>query len=280
MDAVFSIPEHERLSIMDRTIAARIRKAKDGLPWCAQPPTGRQFKKTGKNSGEWSVTNEGHRLGQLLARYADGESIKSLINEFGFPSADRVRHAMNYSQLSGVYVARFNCPELGIVDLKLPVPAVPEIISSELAKRVKQRASHNRTYNKQERGTYLLTGFVRCARCNTSLTGQTNGRKRYRHYSRGSECGYPSINGELLESQVLDFLYRFFLDETAFNDAVKREMPSADDRHNLVRDADRAKKQLLGVNRSITNLVNAIADGADVGLLLDKQDSLKAERTA
>ena len=252
MDAVFSIPEHERLSIMDRTIAARIRKAKDGLPWCAQPPTGRQFKKTGKNSGEWSVTNEGHRLGQLLARYADGESIKSLINEFGFPSADRVRHAMNYSQLSGVYVARFNCPELGIVDLKLPVPAVPEIISPELAKRVKQRASHNRTYNKQERGTYLLTGFVRCARCNTSLTGQTNGRKRYRHYSRGSECGYPSINGELLESQVLDFLYRFFLDETAFNDAVKREMPSADDRHNLVRDADRAKKQLLGVNRSIT----------------------------
>jgi len=36
------VSEHERLSIMERTIGGRVRRAEEGLPWCARCPASRR----------------------------------------------------------------------------------------------------------------------------------------------------------------------------------------------------------------------------------------------
>jgi hypothetical protein len=82
----------------------------------------------------------------------------------------------------------------------------------------------------------------------------------------------------MLEEHVLDYLYRFFLDEPAYTEAIKAALPSDDDRKALVKDIKAAEKRLTIVDKGIQNLVNAIAAGADVDLLLDKQAQLKAEK--
>ncbi len=276
------VAEDERLRIMERLVGGRIRRAKEGLPWGSKLPAGRAFKRTGKHTGEWYVTEEGERLRELLTRYADGEPLKVLCREYGGISSQAITRNVRESQLAGTFHAKFNAPDIGMKNLKIAVPGVPPVITPELEQRVKARMAHNQKWNKQEKQKYLLGGFVTCAHCGRPLCGQTNGDYvYYRHvyqYGEKRKCPYRCIQGNLLDTHVLDHLYSFFLDEPAYNEAVKATLPSDDDRKVLAKDIKAAERRLIAVGKEIGNLVNAIAAGADVGLLLDKQHQLKAEK--
>jgi len=276
------VSEEERLSILDRMIKGRISRARNGLPWSAKPPAGRAFKRTGELSGSWYITEGGKKLAALLQRYADGEPLKSLAAEYGFLCSATINRNIHQSQLSGIYHAVFNAPDIDIHD-SIPVPAIPQIITPELEKRVKAQLSHNQHWNKQGKRKYLLTGFVKCGQCGRALIGQKVGNHTYyRHYesyvASGRNCSYRGIRAEVLEAGVLNYLYGFFLDEPSYNEAVKRALPSEDDRELLAKDIRAVEKQMAVNNKGISNLVNAIAKGADVTLLLDKQTELKNEK--
>jgi len=272
------VSEHERLSIMERTIGARVKRAEQGLPWSGEKPWGREFQRTAKNSGTWIVSEKGQRLRSLLQRYAEGEPLAELVREYGFSDGRYVYHALRSGQLSGKYAVVFNTPDIGIVDVRVEVPGMPEVISPALEKRVRSRLKHNRTWNKQGRRTSLLTGFVHCAKCGYSLTGQLDhGVIRYRHPNKG--CGgFASIKGDELEPGVLDYVYGFFLDEPAFAKAIQHALPSIADREKLEREHRQTERQLRKVEQQITRLVEAIAEGASASLLLKKQSSLVADK--
>lgn len=274
------LSENERLTIMRRTTSGKIARAKSGLPWSAVPPAGRKFISTGKHSGYWEIDEKGHKLQKLLPRYANGESMKNLCQEFGFNPVVICRN-INESQLSGTYHAQFNAPDIEIVNLKVPVPAIPQVITPELDKRVKERLLQNRRWNKQFKMKYYLTGFIKCGHCGKALIGQSpTTYGYYRHYSdwKESGCHYSGLRVDLIEPFVLDYLYSFFLDEPAYQEAIKTALPSNDDRQALVNDIQTAEKQSKAVNKEISYLVNAIAKGADISLLLDKQAELKAQK--
>jgi site-specific DNA recombinase len=279
------LSENERLTIMERTIGGRIKKAEDGLPWTsrAKAPAGRAFKETGKNTGEWYITEEGKRLTALLQRYADGEPLKNLAKEYGFKCPATINRNIHQSQLSGTYHAIFNAPAIGIHNRSVPVPSMPQIITPELEKRVKARLSQNKRWNKQGKRRYLLTGFVKCGQCGSALIAQkVEKRIYYRHYENynhsGKGCSYCGIRADILEPAVLDYLYGFFLDEPAYIEAIKQAMPSDDDRKMLIKDIKAVESQRANIDKEISNLVNAIAKGADIGLFLDKQEELKNEK--
>ena len=287
------VSEHERLGIMERMIGGRIARAQDGQLWCGKPPRGRGYRctacgvwpctcpgaKRGKQPGEFYVSERGEKLRALLKRYVEGDAMKDLVKEFGFSSPQVVIQSVHQGQLSGVYAVEFNAPEIGIISVRVDVPAVPEVITPALERRVRARLTHNRTWNQQDRGKYLLTGFVRCARCAEAVTASKNGAKTYYRH-RGPCEAFASIEVGTLDKAVLDFLYGYFLDEPAFAAAVRQAMPTDNDRKQLEKDAKKMQRELAKVNRSIDNLVNAIAKGADVALLLGKQDELKSERDA
>ena len=278
------LADDERLRIMERTIGGRIEKAKNGLPWSPKLPKGRGFKETGKNKGEWFITEEGKQLRELLIRYTNGEPVKPLAREYGITSTQTITRNVRESQLSGTYYAKFHSPEIGINNLKIPVSGVPEVITQELEKRVRGRMALNKKWNKRHKRKYVLSSFANCDHCNKSLKGQTKtdgSNFYYRHNNYLSDekktCPYHGINGDLLESHVLDYLYSFFLDKPAYNKAVEAALPSADDRKALEKDIQQVISQISKAKRKISNLVNAIADGVDASLLIDKQNEFKAE---
>ncbi|GAG83314.1 unnamed protein product, partial [marine sediment metagenome] len=194
--------EAERLSIMGRMIGGRMEKAKQGKLWCPHPPFGREWIKTGKHTGYWRISEAGLRLRKALQRYVRGEQLAPLAEEYGFANAQTISQAVRSSQLSGVYVATFKAKEIDIYSEKIPVPAVPNVISAELEKRVRDRLDHNTHWNKQfANRDYLLSGFVKCAHCGQALkAGTTRKLKKgklveeigyYRHYSSDGEKACP-----------------------------------------------------------------------------------------
>jgi hypothetical protein len=64
------------------------------------------------------------------------------------------------------------------------------------------------------------------------------------------------------------------------NPTPDRAMPTTEQRADLAKERDRVVKRATKNDRAIERLVDAIANGADVGLLLGKQGTLKNERDA
>ena len=95
-----------------------------------------------------------------------------------------------------------------------------------------------------------------------------------------ADCPVKSVRADEIEEGVLDYLFGSFLDEPAFNKAVERAMPSADHRKGLEEEREQAIKRLAKNQREIDRLIDAIRQGADAGLLLFAQDTLKAEKEA
>jgi len=280
------ISEEERIHIAERNIGGRITKAKGGLPWCANLPAGRGFDKA---NGKWYINELGHKLYALLQRYADGEPLKQLAEEYGFSSPNVVIRNVHKSQLSGVYQAVFDAPEVEyerkpVINLVIPVPAVPQIITAQLERRVRERLTHNQLCNKEHYKKYLLTGLVKCGHCGRALICHENhGHYYYRHYTNAytkKSCLYNSIRADLLENQVLEHLTEFYFDESAYKEAIKNALPTNDDRDALLKDIQQTETQLSEINKGISNFVRAIEQGIDPSLLLDEQDKLKAQSAA
>lgn len=270
--------EQERLQIMSRMICGRMKKAEKGLPWCPNPPVGRIFD---KEQGRWVITEDGRKLGELLKRHADGEPLAKLIRECGISSRETIHYSVRKGRLTGKYYAVFDSPDIGIVNEKLPVPGMPEIITPQLEKRLKDIFKYNKQQNRQyHTRQYLLSGFVKCAYCGRPLKPQTcKGHiVYYRHYYKPGDkkvCPYKGIQGDILEDKVLSYLYNFFFDKAAFNKAIEAALPKDDDRKLLEKDIRQTEKQITAEKREVANLVNAIAKGVDASLLIDKQDELK-----
>src|SRR5947207_3152964 len=97
------------------------------LPWSGKRPFGRDFD---EETGKWFVNERGKRMRQMLERYANGEGFGKLLKEFTeFSSSRVVLTFIRTSQLSGTYTKEFNIPDLNIHELKIPIPAIPEVIS-------------------------------------------------------------------------------------------------------------------------------------------------------
>lgn len=267
------VSEHERVSIMDRMMGGRIRKAEEGKPWTSVPPVGRAYD---KKTGKWFVTDKGRAIAQVLRRYVQGESLKPLCAELGISRAAKVSDWVWHGQLAGTYVAKFRSPEIE-VEVDVPVPQIPEVVPLALLEKAKTRLRHNRTFNRTDVRKYHLSGFVRCGDCGKALTGQSRDDVRYYRHPK-SECPIKSVRSDQIESAVLDYLYGFFLDEPAFNEAVTRAMPSADHRIGLVKKRKQAEKRLAENDRKIKRLIDAIENGADPQLLVSRQDELKADK--
>jgi site-specific DNA recombinase len=268
----------ERLKTLERTTRGRMAKAREGKPWCPSFPIGRQYD---KKSG-WSVSEFGVALQALLTRYVEGELLTPLCREFGIVRRQKISDWIYNGQLAGEYQASFHSPAIDINHVKISVPDIPEVISQELLEKVKAKLFHNRRQSRPDVQKYLLTGFVRCAHCGRSMTGQMQNPRKlsyYRHNcSDATQCPMKAVRQDQLEPAILEYLYGKFLDEPSFNRAVEKALPAPGQRRSLDLELDQTKQRLMNTENSIARLVDAIAEGADVELMLAKQEELKATR--
>jgi site-specific DNA recombinase len=273
------VAEHERLTILQRTMSGRMAKARQGLPWCGKPPAGRAFD---AERGMWYLTEYGRQIAAALRRYADGTPTKTLAEELGRPHfKSLLPRWVSEGTLEAPYRVHFQSADIGL-DEWVEVPGMPPVADADLMEKVRDRLAHNRRCTRTDARLYRLGGYIWCGECRKALNGQTttkNPRRPlmyYRHYS--PECSFNSVRGEALEDAVLDFLFGMFVDPDAFREAVRAALPSDEDREAKEAEKTKADKTLRHVDKQIANLVDAIAGGADVGILLEKQDQLKAEK--
>jgi site-specific DNA recombinase len=278
--------QEERLRIMERTIRARIHNAENGMQWSPKLPFGRDFIKTDKHSGEWQISEDGKKIKTILESYVnDNKSFRELAREHGILSGQHITRLVREAQLAASpYKAIFNSPDIGIVNYEVMIPAVPAVISQKLEKCVLEKMGYNQKNKRSKNRNYLLSGFVRCSHCGKLLKGQSQRNRSYfthnNFYANKKPCPYNGIRLELLENHVMDYLTEFFFNKPAFDNAIKAALPTGDDREAIVKDIDTSKRALNKANTKISNLVKAIANGADISLLLDTQNQLKAEKQA
>lgn len=285
--------EQQRRDTLRLCMRGRKSRAKEGRKWCNAVPFGRSWDKEKK---KFIIDDNGYKLQKLLPRYVNGESLKKLAVEYGFKSGQTITRAIRESQLSGTYYAIFNAPDVDIINEKIAVPNMPEIITPELEKRVRNRMAFNKRNNKQNKKKYALGGFVRCAHCGGALKPQlqSSGKSQnkilyYRHYyktyyandrDKQNKCPYfRSIRADILKNSVLDYLYNWFVDKPAFEQAVKNVMPDDNDRRALQKDIERAEKQIKKLDKAELNLVNALSSGMKkTDVIVNEQNRIIAQR--
>ena len=128
-----------------------------------------------------------------------------LAPEYGFCNVGHVINKAHTAYLGSTYHATFNCPDLGIENMKVAVPAVPKVISPELEQRVLARLSHNRNWNRNNLKRYVLGGFIYCGECGHALHGMSDvrGKRAYYRHQAGCrvahQCKFSSVRTDATE---------------------------------------------------------------------------------
>lgn len=165
-----------------------------------------------------------------------------------------------------------------------------QAILAEHAKRNHTRSERN--HPRRASGTYLLSGLIKCARCNGPWNGltsyQTNGNI-YRRYlcnnvKQKHTCTVKPIPAKVLETLVIKRLEEFFEDETNLINLLSL-FSSDQAAHHAAADAAIAshRAELASVRKGLTNTANAIAELGGSAALLKKLRALEnqdAEITA
>jgi hypothetical protein len=133
--------------------------------------------------------------------------------------------------------------------------------------------------------TYLLSGMVRCARCDGAMSGLTSCQRsvseyrRYRcNHAKQKKCTAKPIPAHLLEELVMHELEHFLGDETNLVELLGK---FAKDQagHQAAADALIAstRAELATVRKALANTSNAIAEVGGSATLLKKLVSLEAQ---
>ncbi len=172
------------------------------------------------------------------------------------------------------------------------VGGLPEIISGEAWEQVKLimnsrvRSKHNR----KPKEIYLLSGLLRCGICGSAMTTDTrhmkNRDKSYYYYRCYRNNGKNSCNLQVwsrddLENMVLDeFEKRLFSGESLDRFAEKLYSHFSQEENALNDDISKFQNELVGINKKINNITEAIAEGGNFASLKDRLHSLETQKAS
>ncbi|MFH0844478.1 MAG: recombinase zinc beta ribbon domain-containing protein [Pseudomonadota bacterium] len=128
----------------------------------------------------------------------------------------------------------------------------PLVDDPTIMKAVQQRLDQNRKCKRRNSSNrYLLTGFIRCDKCNTPLMGVTQNKEKgwvyYSHVPR--DCKDPgkanNIRQDVLERAVMEKLFEVFGDKAKMEESINREYGITKE------EAERAKFEIKSKNAAL-----------------------------
>ena len=147
--------------------------------------------------------------------------------------------------------------------------AVPTVVSAEQFHRVAgllQSRAPAKVHPRRVSSPYVLSGLVRCERCDKALTGQESKSGRFAYYvcqsllKRGSGvCDAPRLNAKRFERLIVDQIRDNVLTERNIRDLVKlldEEMDGLAHEHRQRLEA--VERELADVRRWLERLYRAI----------------------
>lgn len=243
---------------------------------------------------------------EAFERAARGETIRAItIWLAGVPDAVRGGRRLSYpatrrTLMAPVYIARLNGG--GPND---PPWNWPPLVDDATWRRVQEQIASHTRIPRQATGRYLLTGFLRCQRCGSRMTGATSKRIPARYRCRASDRGASAPNPRCSEAvtapkldavvlaQVEEIVTEVATSDPTFPAALRRawgrmQEPAGQDRsaartiQNLEREAERARERL---KRAAILLVDGDIDKPGYEMLRDQAQTdlsgaeLELERT-
>jgi DNA invertase Pin-like site-specific DNA recombinase len=173
---------------------------------------------------------------EAFQRAADGGTIRAVsIWIAGLPEAVRGGRTLSYPAvrrilMAPVYIAR---PQGGTAD---DSPGHwPALVDDETWRRVQSQIASHARIPRQASGRYLLTGFLRCQKCGSRMSGASERRIPARYRCRATDRGAAASNPRCSEgitaaklevavlSQIEDVVNTVTTDDAAFMVSLRRE---------------------------------------------------------
>jgi hypothetical protein len=179
------INEYQAKLGAQKSMENRLHRARRGIPATGELPYGRIFD---KKTEKWSLDkSKAKQIREIAKRYLQGESLLKLAREMG----------MTKTNLANTF--RERCGDkwtVGFKKGKEPITFnIPRLLPEDMIQQLRDRLDFKRKWSRHEvKQQYLLSGFIRCEKCGSTLTGQTQyfkgGQARYYQHlsSTNSDC--------------------------------------------------------------------------------------------
>ena len=166
---------------------------------------------------------------------------------------------------------------------------MPRIIDDQTWRRVQKRMKGNkRSVNNKAKEVYLLTGLIRCGKCEGAMVGNRRvaGRNKtiYTSYEcstrkRKRDCDMPSISKDFVEKTVIDNMIEEIFSPEAIEKISSKVYRYAKEQNKEINsDIKRFEKHLKEVQKKIDNITEAVAEGLYQPSMKEKLDSLENEK--
>lgn len=206
-------------------------------------------------------------VAEIFRRYAEGEAIRSIIDDLTSKGVTNRGKKMTYHFINWILKNRCYIGEYTFRDT-MNTEAIPPIISEEIFEKCQKRLSSNKhkaaSFKKMEE-QYYLTGKIFCGECETSMSGisgTSKTKENYRYYqcmkSKKKTCKKKIVQKALIEDKVFDSIMQLLKNKNLIKKISERcyEMQNAESSEVSI-----LKKQLKTVKKEITNVMEAIKAG-------------------
>lgn len=290
--------QHMVLDSRKKSMAGMMERAKKGLYNGGHAPLGYDIR-----DGQYVINEQEAEIVRNIFRwYADGDSYNSILErlkgkhgKFGRPfGKNSFNSLLSNERYIGVY--KWNERNIRVMrkwagGKKTDNPVIlegviPPIIDKGTWERVQKRMSSRKNGTNKAKREYLLTGLIECAECGAAYVGHCSVNRRKdgtvretRYYTCGNKyrtrtCHSQNINADELElfvvSQIKDALNTWDLRQVA--EEYAHQLNSA------TPDCEQERRELVEIERQISNGVKAVLSGMDVPELSAEIDRLRQRK--
>ena len=219
---------------------------------------------------------------EIFTRYADGESIKSIIGDLNGHGVKTSRGTpFNKSSIINMVHNRNYIGEYHFGKTIIP-NGIPAIIPEEIFNRATERANINKHAPAQHKAKekYILTTKLFCGECMSMMVGDSVNKKdrTYRYYKCASakrhECDLKPVRKELIEDYVIKKTMESISDDKTMTAIVNRIMKIYNKENTII---PALEEQLKKTRSSIENILKAIESGVITKSTKSRLEKLEAE---
>ena len=246
---------------------------------------------------------------EMVAQGSSYSEVIALLTERGYKTRNgrkfctsTLLHMLRNEKYNGTYTYNRTLPQTGgkrtnesrpddqILRIPDGMPAIVDMQTwQDVQDIIKRRSTQSAKAAKRAKEVYLLQGLIKCGNCGTNMVGtrvrsnrdnktriyyECNGRKR-----KTADCKMRRISRDYVEGLVIDYIEKYILSDSAM-ERVRQLLIDEMEREQAASPSGVAglKKELADTERSIDNLIDAIAAGVDAVRLRGKIDALEAKR--
>jgi len=254
-----AVAEEERDKIRKRTMSGKLLLLNKGVPAIGRLPFNRIYD---KETGKWSFADEGknEHIKWAAKQYLNGKSLKKIADELSTKG-----FKITYVHLTRILGQKCG----GKINFNIKGQTfsmdMPRILDERTIKAIRKKLDFNKKNNRRDVRKYVLSGFLRCLHCDSSLSGQSPHScnvKYYVHSYKNDICkSFRTVPLDMIENAVFRTIFENIYDAPSFDEAIKDSLPDTEMLETLKGRIRDNENKLKRIDNDIEKLVDAVMEG-------------------